>query len=145
VCDILRVSAVSAVSARQSRHVVMSTSYTSRAGRRQTARSTLLMYMVHLGRLKAPRKAAGQMDLLTVPSADGVDSKIIQVEEALSASQPSLATAKAILIPQRQTRASSPARDAHGVMPNSRHVPSREQRSTSRKNALCKGFETIMT
>ena len=42
--------------------------------------------VVHLGRLKAPRKAAGQMDLLTVPSADGVDSKVIQVEEALSAS-----------------------------------------------------------
>jgi hypothetical protein len=31
--------------------------------------------------------------------------------------QPPLATAKAISIPQRQTRASSPARDAHGVMP----------------------------
>ena len=46
------------------------------------------MYVVHLARLKAPRKAAGQMDLLllTVPSADGVDSKVIQVEEALSAS-----------------------------------------------------------
>ena len=44
------------------------------------------MYVVNLGRLKAPRKAAGQMDLLTVPSADGVDSKVIQVEEALSAS-----------------------------------------------------------
>ena len=41
------------------------------------------MYVVHLRRLKAPRKAAGQMDLLTVPSADGVDSKVIQVEEAL--------------------------------------------------------------
>ena len=39
------------------------------------------MYVVHLGRLKAPRKAAGQTDLLTVPSADGVDSKVIQVEE----------------------------------------------------------------
>jgi hypothetical protein len=49
-----------------------------------------LVYVVHLGCLKAPRKAAGQMDLLTVPSADGVDSKVIQVEEwteeALSAS-----------------------------------------------------------
>ena len=46
------------------------------------------MYVVHLGRLKAPRKAAGQMDLLTVPSVDSVDSKVIQVdvEEALSAS-----------------------------------------------------------
>ena len=44
------------------------------------------MYVVHLGRLEAPRKAVGQMDLLTVPSADGVDSKVIQVEEALSAS-----------------------------------------------------------
>ena len=76
----------------------MSTSHTARAGRHQTARSTLLMYVVHLGRLKAPRKAAGQMDLLTVPSADGVDSKVIQVEEALSA------TAKAFSIPQRQTR-----------------------------------------
>ena len=41
--------------------------------------------VVHLGRLKAP-SASEQMDLLTVPSADGVDSKVIQVEEALSAS-----------------------------------------------------------
>ena len=38
------------------------------------------MYVVHLDRLKAPRKAAGQMDLLTVPSVDSVDSKVIQVE-----------------------------------------------------------------
>jgi hypothetical protein len=44
------------------------------------------MYVVHLGRLKAPCKAAGQMDLLTIPSADGVDRKVIQVKEALSAS-----------------------------------------------------------
>ena len=72
------------------------------------------MYVAHLGRLKSPRKAVGQMDLLTVPSADGVDSKVIQVEEALSASSRD----------RRETRASSPARDAHGVMPNSRQVPS---------------------
>jgi hypothetical protein len=64
--------------------------------------------VVHLGRLKAPRKAAGQMELLTVPSVDSVDSKVIQVEEALSASS-RLATAwlrpfqKSISIPQRQT------------------------------------------
>jgi hypothetical protein len=32
------------------------------------------------------RKATEQMDLLTVPSADGVDSKVIQVEEVSSAS-----------------------------------------------------------
>jgi hypothetical protein len=44
------------------------------------------MYVVYLGRLKAPRKAAWQMDLLTVPSVDSVDSKVIQVEEASSAS-----------------------------------------------------------
>ena len=44
------------------------------------------MQVVHLGRLKAPRKAAGQMDLLAVPSVDSVDSKVIQVEKALSAS-----------------------------------------------------------
>ena len=31
--------------------------------------------MVHLGRLKPPRKAAGQMDLLTVPSGDGADMR----------------------------------------------------------------------
>ena len=42
------------------------------------------MTLVHLGRLKPSRKAAGQMDLLTVPSGDSVDSKVIQVEEALS-------------------------------------------------------------
>ena len=81
---------MSAAASAKHENFVMSTSYTSRAGRRQTARSTLLMYVLHLGRLKAPRKltrkAAGQMDLLTVPSADGVDSKVIQVEEALSAS-----------------------------------------------------------
>ena len=97
----------------------------------------------------------------------GVDSKVIQVEEALSAS--SHDRYKAISMPQRQTRASSPARDPHGVMCRTRvttHVPSREvsgesrpqtvqmssgQRSTSSfylgktVNALCKGFETIMT
>ena len=82
---------MSAAASAKHENFVMSTSYTARSGRRQspdrvTARSTLLMYVVHLGRLKAPRKAAGQMDLLTVPSADGVDSKVIQVEEALSAS-----------------------------------------------------------
>ena len=44
------------------------------------------MYVVHLGRLKAPRNAAGQIDLLTVHSVDRVDSKAIQFEEALSAS-----------------------------------------------------------
>ena len=77
---------MSAAASAKHENFVMNTSYTARSGRRQTARSTLLMYVVHLGRLKAPRKAAGQMDLLTVPSADGVDSKVIQVEEALSAS-----------------------------------------------------------
>ena len=74
---------MSAAASAKHENFVMSTSYTARSGRRQTARSTLLMYVVHLGRLKAPRKAAGQMDLLTVPSADGVDSKVIQAEEAL--------------------------------------------------------------
>ena len=39
-----------------------------------------------MGRLKAPREAAGQMDLLTVPSHDGADLMAKQVEEALSAS-----------------------------------------------------------
>ena len=79
---------MSAAASAKHENFVMSTSYTARAGRRQTTRSTLLMYVVHLGRLKAPRKAAGQMDLLTVPSVDSVDSKVIhvQVEEALSAS-----------------------------------------------------------
>ena len=77
---------MSAAASAKHENFVMSTLYTARSGRRQTARSTLLMYVVHLGRLKAPRKAAGQMDLLTVPSADGVDSKVIQIEEALSAS-----------------------------------------------------------
>ena len=78
---------MSAAASAKHENFVMSTSHTARAGRRQTARSTLLMYVVHLARLKAPRKAAGQMDLLTVPSADGVDSKVIQVEEALSSTK----------------------------------------------------------
>ena len=38
--------------------------------------TTLLMEIVYLGGLKAPRKATGQMDLLTVPSVDSVDSKV---------------------------------------------------------------------
>jgi hypothetical protein len=77
---------MSAAASAKHENLFMITSHTARAGRRQTARSTLPMYVVHLGRLKAPRKAVGQMDLLTVPSADDVDSKVIQVEEALSAS-----------------------------------------------------------
>jgi hypothetical protein len=47
-------------------------------GRRQTVRSTLLMHVVHLVRLKPPRKAAGQMDLLTVPSRDDADMRFRQ-------------------------------------------------------------------
>jgi hypothetical protein len=46
----------------------------------------MCMDLVHLGRLKAPRKAAGQMDLPTVPSRDIADLMVRQVEEALSAS-----------------------------------------------------------
>jgi hypothetical protein len=40
--------------------------------------------MVHLGRLKPPRKATGQMDLLTVPSRDGTDMRYRQDVQALS-------------------------------------------------------------
>ena len=139
-----------AVASGKHENFVMSTSYTARAGRRQTTRSTLLMYVVHLGLLKAPRKAVGQMDLLTCsPSLPPTMALTVRSYRSRRLYQPPLATAKAISIPQRQTRASSPgpgpARDAHGAMPNSRHVPSREQRSTYRENALCKGFETIMT
>ena len=102
--------------------------------------------MVHLGRLKAPRKAAGQMDLLTVPSHDGADLMVKQVGETLLASsgdrQPRPYcndTSKADWSQMAR------ARTTHGVMPNPRQVPSEEQRSPSRKNALCKGFETMMT
>ena len=77
---------MSAAASAKHENFVMSTSYTARSGRRQTARSTLLMYVVHLGRLKAPRKAAGQMDLLTVPSGDGADMRSRQDVQALSAS-----------------------------------------------------------
>ena len=58
----------------------------SGSGRRQTARSTLLMHVVHLGRLKPPRKAAGHMHLLTVPSHDGADMRFRQDVQALLAS-----------------------------------------------------------
>ena len=77
---------MSAAASAKHENFVMSTSYTARSGRRQTARSTLLMYVVHLDRLKAPRKAAGQMDLLTVPSGDGADMRSRQDVQALSAS-----------------------------------------------------------
>ena len=63
---------MSAAASAKHENFIMSTSHTARSGRRlQTARSILLMHVVHLGRLKAPRKAAGQMNLLTVPSRDG--------------------------------------------------------------------------
>ena len=80
---------MSAEASAKHENFVMITSYTSRSGRRQ--RPDRQIDFTHARgpsgpTLKAPRKAAGQMDLLTVPSADGVDSTAIQVEEALSAS-----------------------------------------------------------
>ena len=42
--------------------------------------------MVHLGRFKPPRKVAGQMDLLTVPSSDGADMRSRQDVQALASS-----------------------------------------------------------
>ena len=77
---------MSAAASAKHENFVMSTSHTARAGRRQTTRSTLLTYVVNLGRLKAPRKAAGQMDLLTVPSGDGADMRSRQDVQALSTS-----------------------------------------------------------
>ena len=52
--------------------------------------------MVHLGRPEAPRKAAGQMDLLTVPSRDGAGMRSRQdvTGRAGLIYQPPLATAK---------------------------------------------------
>jgi hypothetical protein len=103
------------------------------------------MIVVHLGRLKAPREAAGQMDLLTVPSHDYADLMVKQVEEALSASSGDRQGPNENDIPQRQTGVRWRERETHGVMPNPRQVPSEGQRSLSMKNALCKGFETMMT
>jgi hypothetical protein len=57
------------------------------------------MEVVHLARLKTPRKAAGQMGMLAVPSVDSVHSKLIQVKDG-KLYEPPLATAKAISIPQ---------------------------------------------
>ena len=70
---------MSAAASAKHENFVMSTSHTARAaaGRRQTARSTLLITHVRGpsgSRLKAPREAAGQMDLLTVPSHDGAQT-----------------------------------------------------------------------
>jgi hypothetical protein len=103
------------------------------------------MWVVHLGRLKAPREAAEQMDLLTVPSHDGADLMVKQAEEALSASsrdrQGPIDTSKA----DWSQMAGRERETHHGDMPNPRQVPSEGQRSPSRTNALCKGFETMMT
>jgi hypothetical protein len=55
------------------------------------------MHVVHLGRLKPLRKAAGHMHLLTVPSHDGADMRFRQDVRLY---QPPLATAKALMIPQ---------------------------------------------
>ena len=74
------------------------------------------MWVVHLGRLKAPREAAEQMDLLTVPSHDGADLMVKQAEEALSASsrdrQGPNDTAKAVW--SHTARARDPWRHAMG-------------------------------
>ena len=59
--------------------------------------------------------------------------------------QPPLATAKAISVPQRQTIASSPARESHGVMPNSRPVPSRKSAPESRKTRSDKVFRWVLS
>jgi hypothetical protein len=40
------------------------------------------MHVVHLGRLKPPRTAAGHMHLLTVPSHDGADMRFRQDMQA---------------------------------------------------------------
>ena len=47
------------------------------------------------------------------------------------------------MIPQRQTGASSRARETHGVMPNPRQVASEGKRSPSSKSALHKGFRAF--
>ena len=44
------------------------------------------MHVVHLGRLKPPRKAAGHMHLLTVPSHDSTDMRFRQNVQTLLAS-----------------------------------------------------------
>ena len=75
------------------------------------------------------------MDLLTVPSAsrDGADLMVKQVEVSRRLYQPPLATAKALVIPQRQTGARWRERETHGVMPNPRQAshPSSEGRQLS--------------
>jgi hypothetical protein len=73
---------MSAAASAKHENFVMSTSHTARAGRRQTARSTVSGF-THLGGPSGPSqtspqgryKAAGQMDLLTVPSHDGADMR----------------------------------------------------------------------
>ena len=78
------------------------------------------------------------MDLLTVPSHDGADLMVKQVEETLLASsgdrQGHFDTSKA------DWSQMAGARETHGVMPNPRQVPSEGQRSPSKKSALCKGL-----
>ena len=133
---------MSAAASAKHENFVMSTSHTARAGRRQTARPTLLMYVVHLGCLKAPRKAAGQMDLLTVLPPMALTARSYRSRRLY---QPPLATAKAISVPQRQTRASSPARESHGVMPISRPVPSRKSAPESRKTRSHKVFRWALS
>jgi hypothetical protein len=83
------------------------------------------------------------MDLLTVPSRDGADMRSRQDVQGLSASsgdrQGPNDTSKA------DWSHMASARNPHGDMPNPRQVPSEGQRSPSRKSALCKAFETMMT
>jgi hypothetical protein len=104
-----------------------------------------------VGRLKAPREAAGQMDLLTVPSHDGADlmsnmsRRLYQPPLATANQGPTYSIASIPKILADETGARWRERETHGVMPNPRQVPSEGQRLPSRKDALCKGFETMMT
>ena len=90
-------------------------------------------------------------DLLTVPSGDGTDMRSRQ-DVGCRPYQPPLATAKAQTISQRQTgarwRARHGARETYGVSAK-REPASGPIRgaalATSRENALCKGFETMIS
>jgi hypothetical protein len=82
---------MSAAASAKHENFVMSLSYFTHSASGSGAAPVRQTDFTHVGGPSGPSQSSpqgrpGQMDLLTVPSADGVDSKVIQVDEALSAS-----------------------------------------------------------
>ena len=136
---------MSAAASAKHENFVMSTSYTARSGRSQTARLPDRLYSCTWSIWAVSKLPARPRGRWTCSPSLPPMALTARSYRSRRLYQPPLATAKAISIPQRQTRASSPARESHGVMPNSRPVPSRKSAPESRKTRSDKVFRWALS